>query len=79
MDAWKTRFLLGPGLFSGAMLVLGSVNAIWGSVLVHQLLQKSGSCHQDRVPVPSNRQCLFDVPLLTNDLSYIEIIRMIYD
>ena len=25
MDGWNTRFRLGPGLFSGAMLVLGSV------------------------------------------------------
>ena len=34
------------------------INTSSGSVLVHQLLQRSGSCHQDTVPVPSNRQCL---------------------
>ena len=26
MDGWNTTFLLGPGLFSGAMLVLGRVD-----------------------------------------------------
>ncbi len=26
MDAWNTNFLLGPGLFSGDMLVSGSVH-----------------------------------------------------
>ena len=30
MDGWNTNFLLGPGLFSGAMLVLGSVCEILG-------------------------------------------------
>ena len=37
MDGWNTTFLLGPGLFSGDMLVSGRVRHALDGVVVHIL------------------------------------------
>ena len=35
MDGWNTTFLLGPGLFSGDMLVSGRVRHALDGVIIH--------------------------------------------